>query len=364
MVGCEIIKVFPYEAPYCLLLNYSCDVWREIGMRKKWLFGAVFAGAVTALTIAPQTPNSALARTAFSIAEIRWLNYPTQDNWQAIEFLVPDRNNIRKTDRLKLSLYDIHMAKMFEISHFLCQRDRTAVGYNWSYQVENGNIEIGRYKISCNLARETAAAYGLGKPQMTVIRRNFERENGRQSVAFEKYSIPTLNVTKNRFLQWRDFVAKFPPIENSGTPKANTPFPANNIFKQIKGKTRVPVFLPSRLLLSETQQLDFDVQAGARGYIVRMYLGTGCRAISCYFGTIEAKREEAFSPPSHLPRDTYRSIELEGGMKGLYFNKCGDYCTAFVEWQRLGVLYRVTRKNGTQQEVVQIANSAIRSGQR
>ncbi|MGL5061204.1 MAG: hypothetical protein ACRC62_14625, partial [Microcoleus sp.] len=141
-------------------------------------------------------------------------------------------------------------------------------------------------------------------------------------------------------------------------------FPASNIFRQIKGKTRVPVFLPSKLFVSGTQQLDFDVQAGSHGYIVRMYLGKGCRTRTCYFGTIEAKRDEPFSPPSHLPRDSYRSVELEGGMRGLYFNKCSVYCMAFVEWQRLGVLYRVTRKNSTQQEVAQIANSAIRSGQR
>jgi hypothetical protein len=95
-----------------------------------------------------------------------------------------------------------------------------------------------------------------------------------------------------------------------------------------------------------------------------MYLGKECRAGACYFGTIEAKRNEPFSPPSQLPQDTYRSIELAGGFRGIYFNNCGAYCTAFVEWQRLGVLYRVTRKNGRQQEVVQIANSALQAGQR
>jgi hypothetical protein len=333
-------------------------------MRKKWLFGAFFLGAVTAFTIAPATSNSALARTQVSIAEIRWFNYPARDNWQSIELIVPDRDNRKKVDRLKLSLYDIHVAKMFEISHFLCQRDRTVVGYNWSYQVASGNLEIGRYKISCTLARETAATYGLGKPETTAIRRNFRLPNNRHSVAVEKYLIPTLNILKNRFLQWRKFAKQLLPIANSGTQKANSPFPVNNIFKQIKGKTRVPVFLPSRLFLSATQQLEFDVQAGSHGYIVRMYLGKGCRTKNCYFGTIEAIRSEPFSPPSNLPHDTYRSIELEGGMRAIFFNKCGAYCNAFVEWQRLGVLYRVTRKNGTQQEVVQIANSAIRSGQR
>ncbi|MEG5064134.1 hypothetical protein QUB33_10965 [Microcoleus sp. B3-A4] len=341
-------------------------------MRGRWLFAAIFACVVTAFTIpfgiaslhAPLTPNSALARTELPITEIRWFNYSPEDSWQPIQFIVPDRNTAKSAGSRKLRLYDVHIAKMFEISHFLCNRDRASEGYNWSYQAENGNIEMGRFKISCNLARSIAPAYGLGKPQITVIRRHFNLKNGRPSFAVEKYSIPTFNIAKNRVVQWRDFVQKFPPIPDKSANQANSIFPASNISRQIKGKTRVPVFLPSILPLSNTQQVDFDVQAGSHGYIVGMYLGKGCRAGACYFGTIEAKRNQPFSPPSQLPQDTYRSVELAGGFRGIYFNNCGAYCTAFVEWQRLGVLYRVTRKNARQQEVVQIANSALQAGQR
>lgn len=219
-------------------------------------------------------------------------------------------------------------------------------------------------KLAATSPVSIATAYGLGKPEITAIRRSFNLKNGRPSIAVEKYSIPTLNIAKNRVVQWRDFVGKFSPIPDKSTNQANSIFPASNISRQIKSKTRVPVFLPSILPLSNTQQVDFDVQAGSHGYIVEMYLGKGCRGGACYFGTIEAKRNEPFSPPSRLPQDTYRSIELAGGIRGIYFNNCGAYCTAFVEWQRLGVLYRVTRKNGRQQEVVQIANSALQAGQR
>ncbi|MEG4069848.1 hypothetical protein QUA42_21330 [Microcoleus sp. Pol11C2] len=333
-------------------------------MRGRWLFAAIFACVVTAFTIAPLTPNSALARTELPITEIRWFNYSPEDSWQPIQFIVPDRNTAKSAGSRKLRLYDVHIAKMFEISHFLCDRDRASEGYNWSYQAENGNIEMGRFKISCNLARSIAPAYGLGKPEITVIRRNFNLKNGRPSFTLEKYSIPTFNIAKNRVVQWRDFVQKFPPIPDNSANQANSIFPASNISRQIKGKTRVPVFLPSILPVSNTQQVDFDVQAGAEGYIVGIYLGKGCRAGACYFGTIEAKRNEPFSPPSQLPQDTYRSVELAGGFRGIYFNNCGAYCTAFVEWQRLGVLYRVTRRNARQQEVVQIANSALQAGQR
>ncbi|WP_293122910.1 hypothetical protein [Microcoleus sp. bin38.metabat.b11b12b14.051] len=341
-------------------------------MRGRWLFGAILAGVVTVLTILSEgfanallTPNSALARPEVPVTEIRWLNYTSQDGWQSIDFIVPDRDTAQSTSNRKLRLYDVHIAKMFEISRFLCDRDRTSEGYNWSYQAENGNIDMGRFKISCNLARTTATTYGSGKLENTVIRRNFNQKDGRPSLAVEKYSIPTLNVAKNRVVQWRDFVRKFPPIPNKlATNQTNTRFPVNNIFGQIKGKTRVPVFLPNILPLSDTQQLDFDIKAGSHGYIVEMYLGKGCRGGACTFGTIEAKRDEPISPPSQLPRDTYRSIELAGGMRGTYLQTCGNYCTTSVEWQRLGVLYRVSLKNGRQSEVVQIVNSALQAGQR
>ncbi|WP_445240385.1 hypothetical protein [Microcoleus vaginatus] len=122
-------------------------------MRGRWLFAAIFACVVTAFTIAPLTPNSALARTELPITEIRWFNYSPEDSWQPIQFIVPDRNTAKSAGSRKLRLYDVHIAKMFEISHFLCDRDRASEGYNWSYQAENGSIEMGRFKISCNLAR-------------------------------------------------------------------------------------------------------------------------------------------------------------------------------------------------------------------
>src|SRR4028119_212156 len=247
-------------------------------MRGRWLCAAIFACVVTAFTIAPLTQNSALARTELSITEIRWFNFSPEDSWQPIQFIVPDRNTAKSAGSRKLRLYDVHIAKMFEISHFLCDRDRASEGYNWSYQAENGSIEMGRFKISCNLAREIAAAYGLGKPEISVIRRNFNLKNGRPSFELETYSIPTLNIAKNRVLQGRDFVQKLPAIpDKSGENPANSIFPASNIFRQIKGKTRVPVFLPSRLPLSDIQLVDFDVQAGSHGYIVGMYLGKGDR---------------------------------------------------------------------------------------
>jgi len=105
------------------------------------------------------------------------------------------------------------------------------------------------------------------------------------------------------------------------------------------------------------------VKAGSQGYIIEMYFGKGCRADDCYFGTVEAQRDEPVSPPSQLPNDTYRSIQLANGIRGTFFNIFGPG-TAFVEWHNGGVLYRITMKNGRQQEIVQMVNSAIQAGKR
>ncbi len=342
-------------------------------MNKKWLFGAVFASVATALAIpfgiaslhALSTPKPLAAQTEVPVTEIRWFNFSSEDGWQSLQFTVPNEDNTKSVSGGKLRLYHVHIARMFEISHFLCDRDRTSVGYEWCYEVANGNIEVGKFKVSCNLAREIAAAYGLDQPQFTVIRRNFDLANNGPSVALEDYSIPTLNITNNKIPQWMDFVKNLTPIRSSsGAEKANSRFPVGQIFQQIKGKTRVPVFLPSTLPLADTQQLDFDVKAGPHGYIIEMYLAKGCRAGACYFGTVEAKRDEPVSPPSQLPNDTYRSIQLANRIRGSFFNICGAYCTAFVEWRKGGVLYRITIKNGRQPELVRTVNSAIQAGRR
>jgi hypothetical protein len=334
-------------------------------MRKKRLFAAVFAGVATALAIALLTPKPLVAQTEMPITEIRWFNFPSKEGWQHIQFTVPNEDNTKPISGGKLRLYHVHIAKMFEISHFLCDRDRKSAGYDWSYEVANGNINVGRFKISCDLARQIGTAYGFGKPQLTVIRRNFNLKDARPSVTLEQYSIPVLNITKNNISQWRDFVKKLTPIrDNSGADKARSRFPVSQIFQQIKGKTRVPVFLPSKLPLSDINQLDFDVKAGSHGYLIEMYLGKGQRGGAAYFSTVEAKRDEPVSPPSQLPNDTYRSIQLANGMRGTFFNICGSYCIASVEWHNGGVLYRIKIKNGRQPELVQMVNSAIKSGRR
>ena len=73
---------------------------------------------------------------------------------------------------------------------------------------------------------------------------------------------------------------------------------------------------------------------------------------------------EPAQPPIRGFRSEFKTIQLAGRTQGVFYNGCGASCTALVEWQYQGVLYRVTMKNGREETLVQIANSAIEAGPR
>jgi hypothetical protein len=142
---------------------------------------------------------------------------------------------------------------------------------------------------------------------------------------------------------------------------ADVPFPVDELVPQMFNKTSVPILLPSRVPFSE--QVYFRGQVSSDNYEVGMYHSPDCTATACYIGAIQAERGGQLSTPiteGRMPE--FRNIKLFGGTKGIFVNGCGAYCTASVEWQNEGVLYRVTMKNGTQKELEQIANLAIEIG--
>lgn len=144
----------------------------------------------------------------------------------------------------------------------------------------------------------------------------------------------------------------------------SSPLPVAQLVQQLKPQTQLPILLPARLPLADLSEVDFDVNGTIDRYEIGIYLKPGCRAGACYYASFAAERNAEFSPPSGLPRETYRDIQLANGVSGIYANACGAYCTAVVEWRQGNVLYRITGKNGSQPTLMELANSAIRSGQR
>jgi serine/threonine-protein kinase len=124
-----------------------------------------------------------------------------------LELIVPNRDTTQTAYGSRLRFYDLHLAKMFETSHFLCQKSRGISGYEWVYSASNGNIRMGNFRIPCSLASEAASTYGLGKLERTSIARDTEGGPPESDV----YSIPILDITGSKVQRWMNFVQNFKP---------------------------------------------------------------------------------------------------------------------------------------------------------
>ena len=276
---------------------------------------------------------------------------------------VSETNTTKSAYGGQLRLYDVHIAKMFEVTYSDCQEIPNAGGRTWYYRAGNGKIDMGQFRINCQLASEIANTYGLGKPERTAIEYS-QGEAGRP--ISRTRSIPILDITGNKIQRWTNFVQRFrPQSANSegGNSRSSSPFPVREILSQIEGKTRVPIFLPSQLPFPKQIYLESRVET--QGYSIVMSSIPNCTGTPCYIGSISAKRGgEPAQPPIRGFRSEFKTIQLAGRTQGVFYNGCGAYCTALVEWQYQGVLYRVTMKNGQEEMLVNIANSAIEAGPR
>ncbi len=134
-----------------------------------------------------------------------------RDDFIFISLIVPDTDTTASAYGARLRLYDVHIAKMFEVSNFLCQRrgnNTSFKGYEWFYSAGNGNINMGNYRITCRLANQIARSYGLGKLERTEIGRDTEGGPPEADV----YSIPVLNITGDKVPRWMNFVQRFQPV--------------------------------------------------------------------------------------------------------------------------------------------------------
>ncbi|MEG5140899.1 MULTISPECIES: hypothetical protein [unclassified Microcoleus] len=144
---------------------------------------------------------------------------------------------------------------------------------------------------------------------------------------------------------------------------AGTAVPVSQILGKLKGKTQVPIFIPSRLIVS--QKLYYYSQAQPNSYAISIDYTANCRgAGACNFGEVRSQKGGEFSTKVEGVTKTLKNVKLAGGVKGVFHNGCGAYCTASVEWKNQGFLYTVSIKNGGESEVILTANSAILAGKR
>jgi hypothetical protein len=102
-----------------------------------------------------------------------------------------------------LRVYDVHIAKMVEITHYQCNNTRSRRDRTWFYHAND--INMGQFRISCDLAKDLAIAYGMDKAEPTAI---FMAEIEEPSTKL----IPTLNITGGKVKTWMKFTQNFKPI--------------------------------------------------------------------------------------------------------------------------------------------------------
>ena len=123
--------------------------------------------------------------------------------------VVPESDTRASAYGGRLRRYDVHIAKMFEVTHFMCQQGTLTPGITWNYEAGGGTINMGSFEITCRLANQIVSAYGLGKSEPTNI--TFSAgEIGRPDV--RSFNIPILNITGDKVPRWVSFVQGFQPV--------------------------------------------------------------------------------------------------------------------------------------------------------
>ena len=154
------------------------------------------------VSMAPATTS---IETAVPINSIRFL--PAIQGGQARGiFIVPDRDTNRSAYGGSLRRYDVHLAKMFEVANFYCSSGNWN-SVEWNYFAGNGDINMGRFVMGCNLVRDIVNAYGLGRKERTVI--SFGYGN---NAAQETQNLPVLNITGDKIPKFINFAKRFQPV--------------------------------------------------------------------------------------------------------------------------------------------------------
>lgn len=171
----------------------------------------------------------------------------------------------------------------------------------------------------------------------------------------------TALVPVSRVLGAGELLQRLP--ETKSVAVVGTAVPVSQILAKLKGKTQVPIFIPSRLPIS--QKFYYQTQATADSYTISMDYTADCRgAGACSFGEVRAQKGGEFSTKLEGVTKTLKNVKLAGGVTGVFHNGCGAYCTASIEWKKLGFMYTVSMKNGRESDLTLIANSAILAGKR
>jgi hypothetical protein len=168
------------------------------------------ASAVVSPTVQiAQTSQTKANKTEVPITLISFM--PARNGGEARGvFIVPDRDTTRSAYGGSLRRYDVHIAKMFEVANLYCNPNNgNWESVEWNYFAGDGNINMGKFVLDCNLVRQVIAANGLGKPERTTI--YFYGPSGRSSVE----NIPVLNLQGYKIPDFLKFVQQIKPVSDA-----------------------------------------------------------------------------------------------------------------------------------------------------
>lgn len=167
----------------------------------------------------------------------------------------------------------------------------------------------------------------------------------------------------NRF-QWHIALAFLGMVLSPVAASAQTQFPVNDALADIRGGTVVPIYLPE--VYPASDPLYVSGLTSPDGYYLTLDYTPDCGgATACNMGNLTAEQDGYRYTESDLEAgDRLQTVPLANGVTGQFVNLCGAYCSAILQWDMEGVLYTVYMKNGSMEDVVEIANSAIQAGPR
>ncbi|MGB3513276.1 MAG: hypothetical protein WBA93_29495 [Microcoleaceae cyanobacterium] len=153
-------------------------------------------------------------------------------------------------------------------------------------------------------------------------------------------------------------------VENSTAVAAEL----QEILPKIKKQTQVTILLPSKLLITGTDnKIYVDGKGTTNGYEITLAFELNCTGNACSIGYISA--EKGGKP---LEDEFSRELSLVQDIKG-YFRPltCGASCApSVIGWEYKGVFYRMAFKGVGQSAEIEgetlkkMANSAIEAGAR
>jgi hypothetical protein len=145
------------------------------------------------------TASDASPKTAVPITRINVARAGGDQFHHWVTLVVPDKNTAVAAYGGELRRYDVHLAKMIELTaHDFCGSPSRRGAY-FNYEADNGRVFMGKFFISCSTARSTVETYGLGKPERTIVQYAGNPET---------LNVPVLDLRGNKIRQFQQTIVK------------------------------------------------------------------------------------------------------------------------------------------------------------